>query len=258
VFDVGAYRFVTVFFSAASTGGWTWQTSNDGVTWINTALERADGAQSSLSVSIGNSGFASSVWAGALTGRYFRITNTSGTVAGTVLFAAAGNGKAVFIQNSTVAVGGPGSISDAAGDSSASLVAYKGYGYNGASWDRLRTPTKFFTATATASGDTALWTPTSGKKFRLLRYQIQITGDAATSGGADIDIVLRDSTTALAAAYSLYVPAASVNALGADNTGWQDLGNGILSAAANNVLNINLSAALTSGKVRVVCAGTEE
>ncbi len=131
--------------------------------------------------------------------------------------------------------------------------------YTGAGWDRVRTPAIFKTATATASGDTALWTPTSGKKFRLMRYQMQITADAATSGGADIDIVLRDSTTALAAAYSVFVPAtAGTTFNNGTRTEWVDLGNGILSAAANNVLNINLSAALTSGKVRVVVAGTEE
>ena len=123
----------------------------------------------------------------------------------------------------------------------------------------LRTPEVFKTATATASGDTALWTPAGGKKFRIMRYMITITADAATSGGAEIDIVLRDATTATAAALSVYVPAVGATTFGNTvSSGWVDWGNGFLSAAANNVLNTNLSAALSAGKVRVVVCGTEE
>lgn len=133
------------------------------------------------------------------------------------------------------------------------------YSYNGSSWDRVRSPSKFFTATATASGDTALWTPTAGKKFRLMRYMIQATADVAVAAGAEVDVVLRDATTGLAASISFYAPAVSVTSNPGSTGGqWVDLGNGILSATANNVLNINLSATLTSGKVRVVCCGVEE
>lgn len=92
-----------------------------------------------------------------------------------------------------------------------------------------------------------------------MRYRIEVTADAATSGGGEIDIVLRDSTTATAHAASVYCPAVAATTFGAGyESGWIDVGNGQLSAAANNVLNINLSAALSSGKVRVVCCGTEE
>jgi hypothetical protein len=146
-----------------------------------------------------------------------------------------------------------------AGDGVNSAIAAAQYVYNGTNTDRRRTPTTFKTATATASGDTALWTPTSGKKFRLMRFILQITADAATSGGADIDIILRDATTGLAAALTVFVPAAAGTTFGATvTTGWIDWGNGYLSTAANNVLNINLSAALTSGKVRAIAVGTEE
>jgi hypothetical protein len=146
-----------------------------------------------------------------------------------------------------------------AGDGVNSAVAAAQYNYNGTNNDRQRTPTTFKTATATASGDTALWTPTSGKKFRLMRFTLQITSDAATTGGADIDIILRDSTTGLAAALTVFVPAVAATTFGATvTTGWVDWGNGYLSSAANNVLNINLSAALTAGKVRAIAVGTEE
>jgi hypothetical protein len=133
------------------------------------------------------------------------------------------------------------------------------YRYNGATWDRQRSATIFKTITATASGDTALWTPTSGKKFRIMRYMVEITANAATSSGAEIDVVLRDNTTVTPAAFSVYVPAVAVTtAVGRNGSGWIDFGNGILSATINNVLNVNLSATLTSGKVRIVVCGTEE
>ena len=133
------------------------------------------------------------------------------------------------------------------------------YGMDGINDGDARIPTTFKTSTATASGDTVVWTPTSGKKFRVMRYSVEVTADAATSGGAEIDIVLRDATTALGFGVSLYVPAVGGTTFGNNyNSGWRDVGNGFLSAAANNVLNVNLSAALTAGKVRVNVAGTEE
>jgi hypothetical protein len=123
----------------------------------------------------------------------------------------------------------------------------------------LRTPEVFKTVTATASGDTSLWTPETGKKFRLMRYMIQVTADAASTLATDFTIVLRDATTATPFAFSVFVPSVSGTGFGnTAGTGWVDLGNGILSAAANNKLNLNLSAALTAGTVRAVVAGCEE
>lgn len=117
----------------------------------------------------------------------------------------------------------------------------------------------FKTATATASGDTALWTPTASKKFRLMRLRIEVTADVSTSGGAVIDVILRDASTGLPVAFSFYAPAAAITTNpGVYSTGWIDLGNGILSTTINNILNINLSAALATGKVRVIAVGTEE
>ena len=57
-------------------------------------------------------------------------------------------------------------------------------------------------------------------------------------------------------AETVYVPATVSGT--AWSSGWIDLANGILSATTDNVLNINLSFALTSGTVRVSVAGTEE
>lgn len=123
-----------------------------------------------------------------------------------------------------------------------------------------RTPTAFHQASASASGDTTLWTPLTGNKFRVLRFKIQFTADAATSGGARITVLLRDATTDIGLGHIVFVPSAGATALNAAyDSGWIDLGQfGYQSTAANAVLNINLSAALSAGLCNVIVAGTEE
>lgn len=123
----------------------------------------------------------------------------------------------------------------------------------------LRTPNIFKTVAATAAGNTALWTPTTGKKFRLMRFMIQLTEDAKQAVAGNITVTFQDNTTGINFAVDVWVPASSGSNVGdAYHTDWIDFGNGILSAAANNVLNVNLSAALTAGNVRVNVCGTEE
>jgi hypothetical protein len=153
-----------------------------------------------------------------------------------------------------------GTTSDTYADSNAGMQGIAlGMLWNGASWDRSRTPSTFKTVEATSSGDTAVWTPTSTKKFRLMGYSIEVTADAATSGGADLAIVLRDNSTALGCGVTVFIPNAGATTMaGAYNSGQRSLGNGKLSAAADQVLNVNLAAALTAGKVRVNVWGTEE
>jgi hypothetical protein len=122
-----------------------------------------------------------------------------------------------------------------------------------------RTPTTFKTTTATASGNTALWTPTSGKKFRLMRYKVEITSDAVAGTAGDLAVTFQDSSTDCGLGHSCYIPSTAGTTFGNGySSDWIDLGNGKLSAAANNVLNVNLSFALTGGVVRVTCCGTEE
>lgn len=127
-------------------------------------------------------------------------------------------------------------------------------------FDRARTPTTFKTVAATASGDTALWTPTSGKKFRLMGLVVELSGNAQLGAAATFTILLRDATTATGLGFSASVGAAAISTSVPNliESGVILLGNGILSAAANNVLNVNLSAALTAGVARVSAFGTEE
>lgn len=132
------------------------------------------------------------------------------------------------------------------------------YAYTGTVNDRVRVPNLARTATATVAGSTAIWAPATGNKFRLMRYKIDIPTDALQAVAGDIDIQFFDGATAMPIAETVYVPSALVaGTAGSWTSGWVDLGQGIASAAANNVLAINLSAALTASKVRVIVAGVE-
>jgi len=130
--------------------------------------------------------------------------------------------------------------------------------YNGATYDRVRTPKVFKTVQATASGDTAVWTPTGTKKFRLLRCFFEVTGNATHATGAVVNFALRDATAAIGVAVDVFVPAASLGLGNIFTSGWIDLGNGYISTAADAVLNINLSSALVTGNIRVIAIGCEE
>jgi hypothetical protein len=127
-------------------------------------------------------------------------------------------------------------------------------------WSRPRTPTVFKQATATALGATALWTPGAGNKFRILKFKIQVTADATLAAAGEQVIELTDAATVLPLTHIVWIPAAAGAVLNDEyDSGWIDLGQfGILSAAANNVLNINLGTALATGKVNVIVCGTEE
>lgn len=113
--------------------------------------------------------------------------------------------------------------------------------FNGLTWDRVRTPNVFKPlAAVSVAAEITIWTPTSGKKFRLMGFSLS-TGVVAGN------ITLKDNT---AGTTIFVIPAAIANTPIVVN-----LGNGILSAAANNVLTATGSATETlSGTIW----GTEE
>lgn len=114
---------------------------------------------------------------------------------------------------------------------------------------------------ATASGNTTVWTPAAGKKFRLLGYRISITNNANVAAGAVVTVLLTDGAGgATIGAESVFVPTtAVVTNVGCQEVGWGlYMTTGFLSAAANNLLVVNLSAAITTGNLRVNCWGCEE
>lgn len=132
------------------------------------------------------------------------------------------------------------------------------FAFNGTTWDKVRTCTTFKTATATASGNTALWTPASGKKFRLMRLYVTVSATNTIAAVTNEIITFQDGATAMSIRFDASV--GTTAAAGEDfSSGWVDLGNGILSAAANNVLNLNLGTAVATGPgVTATVCGTEE
>lgn len=120
-------------------------------------------------------------------------------------------------------VSNPGSISTGAAFGPSLNTNAQGFLWNGASQDSARTPViyKQLSGVAIAS-ETTIWTPAAGKKFRLMGY----TFAQGTGAGA---IVLKDNT---AGATIFTIPPNTIGV--AFNS--PNMGNGILSAAANNVL----------------------
>jgi hypothetical protein len=102
-------------------------------------------------------------------------------------------------------------------------VVTRNYMYNGATWDRWRNPIVFKSLSAVViTSETTIWTPTAGKKFRFM-------GGLITQGVATGAVTLKDNT---AGSTILILPPHTIAQAVAFSLG----GNGILSAAANNVL----------------------
>lgn len=116
-------------------------------------------------------------------------------------------------------------------------------GFTGAAFDRLRTPIVFkpFASTAVVAGvGLTVWTPAAGKKFRLMGWLISdsVAGQLIFGDNAVGTVIARSETLA----------AAGVSR--------EDrIGNGILSAAANNVLKLDVT---VNGNVAGMVWGTEE
>jgi len=159
-------------------------------------------------------------------------------------------------------------ISDFANNAAGLYVADSIYGgaFSGtgnaalSGWSKRRASTVFRTAQATASGNTAVWTPGSGNKFRLLKVFVEVTDNSSLASGAVLTINFQDATTSINISFDVFVPTTAVTTVIGDGLEQElDLGDfGILSAAANNVLNVNLSVALATGNVRIITMGTEE
>lgn len=114
--------------------------------------------------------------------------------------------------------------------------------FNGATWDRQRTP-KVFTrvplTAVTAGVALTVWTPAGGKKFRLMGFALSLS----VAG----HMHMLDSATTI-----LSTPAMPASD---GSSGPFVLGNGILSVAANNPLKVDVSA---NGSVVGFVFGTEE
>ncbi|GGN39512.1 hypothetical protein FHR83_006704 [Actinoplanes campanulatus] len=271
-FDVsGGYTAIIITVTGTFSGTTVLQGSFDGTNWTTVSLSAmgastagvaSNGDFTQSSTPNGSNGYYVPVWF-----RYYQFVctaYTSGTRTYQVALTAAPlHAMRVNVANSSLSVSssatGTTTLSDAQANTPWSTVGSLGLGFNGATWSRQRLANIFKSVTATASGDTAVWTPTSGKRWQLLRFQLFATADAAQSSGGVITVTLRDVTTSTGLAIPVYVPATGGTALGGWSSGWIDVGPyGVRAAAINTNLNVNLSAALTAGAIGVVAAGTEE
>lgn len=102
-------------------------------------------------------------------------------------------------------------------------VANFNYGVNGSTWDRIRLPNVFKSLSSVLiTSETTIWTPAGGKKFRLMGFVL-------TQGVVTGAVTLKDNT---AGSTILIIPPNTVGVFMLSPR----MGNGILSAAANNVL----------------------
>jgi hypothetical protein len=114
--------------------------------------------------------------------------------------------------------------------------------FNGQTFTRARSPNKFININAASiAAEASIWTPAAGKRFRLMGFVL-------TAGVVAGNILLKDNT---AGSTILVIPAGTAGGTIVS----PPMGNGILSAAANNPLTATGSATQTlSGYV----FGTEE
>jgi hypothetical protein len=239
----------------------------NGSTWLSTSQsihEQLNFPQGFLNIA--NQTLIVSV-GGAVGVRMRCSSYTSGTMtltmrAGSGSSIAVGTRNLVNIQDvGTGAVANIPSIQDGMTTIAAGLrVASQRMLYSGGTSNLERTPNVYRTVAAAAAGNTAVWTPTAGLWFRLMRYLVEVTGDATQAAGGVLTITLFDGAAGVTnQVLSVYVPAAALNTHGVlYSSGWITLDNGFRSVAVNNVLNVNLSAALTAGAVRVLACGNEE
>lgn len=121
-------------------------------------------------------------------------------------------------------------LTDAAANPTTPMIGADSMGFNGATWDRVRIPSKLWDLNAISIGTIAtVATPTIGKKLRLLGGSISVSAAASVlfEDNAAGTTVYRTPQLLAGTPYNF------------------DLGNGYPLAATNNVLKGTSSAAAT-------------
>lgn len=102
------------------------------------------------------------------------------------------------------------------------------------------------------------YTPTTGKTFRLLRLWINVTNDVTQTTAGNVILSVKDETTTLIQ-HSFAVPASGGTITPGASFHAYDFGSeGLLFAAANDTLRMQLNNTINSGRVIVTIAGTEQ
>jgi hypothetical protein len=148
------------------------------------------------------------------------------------------------------------------GGSSSTIPMYSPQFWNNSTvssgFERMLTTNSFGAAAATASGSTLVWTPNASTRFVLQCVSVDVTGDAKQASAGDLTITLTDSGTTIPGfLWEVYVGTTSLDTSGElYSSGTVCFKNGFRSSTVANVLDVNLSAALTSGAVVVRAWGT--
>lgn len=264
--DLAGFQYLTGGWASSGGGGsaMTLQFSNDGTTWTTPSgasldyLTTGGGWVTSniSSVPVSMLSFISTMY-----GRYVRLS-TGSTTTGTYTLQVTGSNAApppgggvnkLFVKGA----GFNPTDSMTFGDTLSVVNAASAYiGGASALFTRVRTPNIYKVASFGTAGTNTVWTPTSGMKFRLMRYKINISNGAT---GSDTAMTFYDGGVAMPIIELCNLPSTAGSTVGAWSTGWCNLENGILSSTANNVLGLNVNIALTNGnQVRCMVAGIEE
>lgn len=280
VVETSIYRYGSIQLSGTWVGTLTIQGSNDNTNWNTVTVSNLGSTSQQFATSL----TANGVYGFPIAFRYLRARTTawtSGTVTATgelyslPVFPAA-LGAAVGANSATGSpvpanahymgmLGQDGNLiglrSSEVDNVTVGSLRTNTYLYDGTKSDRARTLSKIKNIYANSLGNTALWTPAAGKRFRILGCRVSATANIAAASGGVLDVRLYDGpSTSIGLSHSLYCPATAVTTTpgSAYDSGWMDLRNGYLSTAVDTVLNVNLSVALTAGGIQTIVVGTEE
>lgn len=117
------------------------------------------------------------------------------------------------------------------------------YNVGTGNFNMARTPSIFKAGSGNTNGDNTIWTPAAGKKFRIM-------GLVLANGTANAQTIAMKDNTGGTIVFTVVLPA-TIGAF----IQWNLNGNGYLSSAANNVLDMNISSA---NNVYYSVWGTEE
>jgi hypothetical protein len=147
-----------------------------------------------------------------------------------------------------------------------SLVTLGGVGYapgaiqgvlRGNAYEVMRSIQTFAWNTITTVVATAIWTPTAGKKFRLMGGAIIFSSGLLAAGLQTIELQDAAASIPIIFKFQCYQPIAA-SILGVGTVIPFSIPNGYLSSAVNNVLNAIMNSASTAGGNSVTVWGCEE
>jgi len=128
----------------------------------------------------------------------------------------------------------------------------------GANLEAVRTPTTFAHFAAINTGNTLVWDPTAGTRFRLLGGVVTVTAQCTFAAAANNVFEFYDGVVRTHIGYFWFWVTAVAGTTPVVTFAFDLRPNGYLSAAIDNNLNANLNATMTAGAVSGFVYGTEE